>query len=146
MTNKNTVFNGNQQSAEYIQKRLIEFNMKQVPLEGTIVQEPINIVVKDSDDQIIGGINATIIQYWNRCHIDNFWVEERYRGTGYGRRLLKAIEKIAFNKGCRLIELETYSFQAPNFYIDNGYEIIGIVENHPQGHSQYFFKKVILMI
>lgn len=138
-----TIFDGNQQSAEYIQQQLIEFNMKQVPLEGTIIQEPINIVIKDSDDQIIGGINATIIRYWNRCHIDTFWVEETYRGAGYGRKLLNAIEKIAFNKGCRLIELETYSFQAPNFYMNNGYEIIGMVEDHPQGHSQYFLKKII---
>jgi len=141
---KNTVLDGNQESTEYIKKRLREFNMKQVPLEGTIIQEPINIVMKDSDGQIIGGINATIIQYWNRCHIDTFWIEERYRGAGHGRKLLEAIEKIAINKGCKLIELETYSFQAPNFYMNNGYEIIGIVENHPQGHSQYFFKKVIL--
>ena len=143
MTEKIIISDGNSESAEYIQKCLIEFNMKQVPLEGTIVQEPINIVIKDSDGQIIGGINATIIQYWKRCHIDAFWIEERYRSTGFGRKLLDSVEKIAIDKGCKLIQLETYSFQAPDFYMNNGYEIIGIVDNHPQGYSQYFFIKAI---
>ena len=142
---KIAVSEGNRQSAEYIQECLIEFNMKQVPLEGTIVQEPINIVIKDSEGLIIGGINATIIQYWKRCHIDVFWIDDRYRGAGYGRKLLKGVEKVAVDKGCKLIQLETYSFQAPNFYMNNGYEVIGIVENHPQGHSQYFFIKVITL-
>lgn len=62
MTEKITISAGNRKSAEYIQKCLIEFNMKQVPLEGTIVQEPINIVIEDRDNQVIGGINATIIR------------------------------------------------------------------------------------
>ncbi len=138
-----SIYEGNHESAKYIQKRLIEFNIKQVPFEGTIILEPINVVMEDGEGQIVGGINATIIQYWSRCHIDTFWIDEQYRGNGYGRKLLENVEKIAFDKGCKLIQLETYSFQAPNFYIKNGYEIIGVVKNHPEEHSQYFLKKVI---
>ena len=137
------VSEGNDKFAKYIQKKLIEFNMTQVPLAGTIAPEPINIVIQDDDSRLIGGINATLIRYWKRCHVDTFWIDERYRGTGYGKKLLELIEKIALDKGCTLLEMETYSFQAPKFYLKHGYQIIGIVENHPEKYAQYFFKKEI---
>lgn len=145
MRDRIIVSNGNDKFTECIQKRLIEFNMKQVPLDGIISPEPINIVIQDNDAKLIGGINATVIRYWKRCHIDTFWIEERYRGTGYGGKFLAYVEKVALDKGCTLLELETYSFQAPGFYLKHGYQIIGILENHPEEHSQYFFKKEISM-
>lgn len=44
-------------------------------------------------------------------------------------------------KGCRLILLDSFSFQAPDFYKKHGYREYGVVEDHPKGHSQHFLEK-----
>lgn len=51
------------------------------------------------------------------------------------------MEDFAVEKGCRFIYLDTFSFQAPGFYKKNGYEIFGMLEDHPKGFNQYFLHK-----
>lgn len=134
---------GNQQTGEYVKQRLIEYNLqKAVSLEGPLV-EFVYLVLKDADGLIVGGINATVKNNWGLCHVDIFWIDEKYRNCGYGGRLLQQVEEIAKGKGCMTVQLETASFQAPEFYRKQGYELIGTMEILPEGSSQYFFKKAI---
>ncbi|MCC5468009.1 GNAT family N-acetyltransferase [Pelosinus sp. Bkl1] len=100
--------------------------------------------MKDADNQILGGIIAFISNYWGRCSIDILWIEEKYRNLGYGSQLLRTIEEIAIKKNCNIITLNTASFQAPKFYIKQGYELYGILRNFPtEEHSEYSFKKTL---
>jgi len=138
-----TIMNGTIDDSSYIRQKLIQYNMTKVPLEGYLVIESLSLVIKDSEGLVVGGVNGTIIQYWKRCHIDILWVDERYRGSGYGDSLLKKVEEVAAEKGCAIIRLETYSFQAPEFYSKRGYEEFGRIDNHPEGHTQFFFKKIL---
>ena len=62
---------------------------------------------------------------------------------GYGSILLKEVEKIAKEKGCYLIHLDTFDFQAKDFYVKHGYEVFGVLDNCPPGHKRYFMKKDI---
>lgn len=63
-------------------------------------------------------------KFWWRNRYDVFlspsyrllWVDESVRHDGYGSQLLHEIEGIAKEKGCRLILLDSFSFQAPEFY------------------------------
>lgn len=54
-------------------------------------------------------------------------------------------ENISFivknEKECRLINLDTFSFQAPDFYKKHGYKVIGVSEDHPKGHNHYYLEK-----
>lgn len=68
-------------------------------------------------------------------------MEENLRGQGYGVELLRTAEALAKNKNCRLIKLDTFSFQAPDFYKKMGYEIYGVVENSPEGFNQFYLLK-----
>lgn len=47
---------------------------------------------------------------WNCLYIDILWVKEEFRKDGYGSALLNEVEKIAKEKGCRLIHLDTFDF------------------------------------
>ena len=88
---------------------------------------------------MIGGVAATM--YWEHVHIDFFWVDQRCRHAGHGSRLLREVERFAREQGCRLIVLDTLSFQAPEFYKKNGYQVFGVLEDHPRGFSQTFLQK-----
>lgn len=132
----------NKEEAELIVDRLVDYNLSNVPLK----QEPsfisINRVMENTNGEIIAGINS-IMYCWNCLFIDVLWVKEEYRKDGYGSKLLNEVEKIAKEEGCHLIHLDTFDFQAKDFYIKHGYEIFGILENCPLGHKRYYMKKSI---
>ncbi|EPS52323.1 acetyltransferase [Clostridium botulinum A1 str. CFSAN002368] len=81
---------------------------------------------------------------WNCIYIDVLWIKEEYRKDGLGTKLLKEVEKIAKEKDCHLIHLDTFDFQAKDFYIKHGYEIFGILDQCPENHKRYFMKKYIV--
>src|SRR5688500_7422316 len=63
---------------------------------------------------------------WNEaCELQHGWVRDVHRRRSVGTRLLRAFEEGARQRGCRLIYLDTVSFQAPNFYRKLGYRVAG---------------------
>ncbi|SDL93074.1 GNAT family N-acetyltransferase [Sediminibacillus halophilus] len=128
----------NQSAKDYIREKLIEHNMSQLPDQLKTPKESICFTASENGD-IIGGITGTM--YWQHLHIGFLWVDECHRSKGYGVQLLKQAEKLAEEKRCRLIFLDTFSFQAPEFYQKQGYQVFGVLEDHPQGFNQYFLQK-----
>ncbi|WP_428817146.1 GNAT family N-acetyltransferase [Clostridium butyricum] len=131
-----------EEEAELIVDKIVEYNLSKVP----IIQESsfiwINRVIIDTDGNIIAGINSKMY-CWNCLYIDVLWVKEEYRKSGIGSKILNEIEKVAKDKGCYLIHLDTFDFQAKDFYIKHGYDIFGILDECPQRHKRYFMKKII---
>ena len=70
-------------------------------------------VVNSPDDVIVGGVLGEL--YWDWFHIDLMWVQEEFRGRGFGKRLLMAVEDEARRCGAKNVFLDTFSFQAPDF-------------------------------
>jgi GNAT superfamily N-acetyltransferase len=129
----------NQRDSDFIRKKLIEYNMEKLPDELKTPNENISFVIKDEKGKIVGGITGNM--FWHHLHIDFLWVDQNVREKGYGSELLKKMEDFAIEKGCKLIYLDTFSFQAPEFYKKNGYEVFGTLEDHPKGFNQYFLQK-----
>ncbi|SEM20467.1 Acetyltransferase (GNAT) family protein [Mesobacillus persicus] len=131
------------EESEYIRKKVIEHNLSKLPDEVKHPVKNVSFILKDDEGKILGGITGTI--FWYCLHIDFLWVDESLRGKGYGKELLARIEKIASENHCRLIQLDTFSFQAPDFYQKYGYTIVGIVEEHPnKEHKQYYLTKKLM--
>ncbi|EHJ00809.1 GCN5-related N-acetyltransferase [Clostridium sp. DL-VIII] len=128
--------------AELIIDNLVSYNLSIIPK----IQEEsfifINRVIKNSENKIIAGINSKMY-CWNCLYIDSLWVDAGYRKFGFGTKLLNEVEMIARKRGCRLIHLDTFDFQAMDFYIKQGYEIFGVLENCPKNHRRYYMKKDI---
>jgi len=78
---------------------------------------------------------------WNIIYIDVLWVDQKYRKCGFGTRLLNEIEKIALEENCFLIHLDTFDFQAKDFYQKHGYEVFGVLDDCPESHCRYYLKK-----
>jgi hypothetical protein len=55
--------------------------------------------------------------------------------------LLQKVEDQAKSFGSKLLHLDTFDFQARDFYLKQGYEIFGTLENCPEGHNRYYFQK-----
>lgn len=132
----------NEEESELIVDKIVEYNLSKVP----IIQESsfiwINRVIVDTYGDIIAGINSKMY-CWNCLYIDVLWVKEEYRKEGLGSKILNEIEKVAKDKGCYLIHLDTFDFQAKDFYIKHEYDIFGILDECPQRHKRYFMKKII---
>ncbi|MFN2124148.1 MAG: GNAT family N-acetyltransferase [Candidatus Promineifilaceae bacterium] len=98
-------------------------------------------VLKDPEGEIAGGILGDI--YWNWFYIDLLWVKEELRGQGFGRSLLAQAEERARRQGAGNVYLDTFSFQAPDFYKQSGYEVFGELPDFPAGHTRFFMTKKI---
>ena len=96
-------------------------------------------VLRAPDEEIVGGlVGAT---FWDWLHIDLLWIREELRGRGYGHRLLTQAEDEARKRGAKHAYLDTFSFQAPEFYRQHGYQVFGELADYPPGHQLYFMKK-----
>jgi GNAT superfamily N-acetyltransferase len=97
------------------------------------------VVLKTPSGEIVGGaIGAT---YWDWFHLDLMWVKEELRGKGYGTLILLQAEEEARRRGATYVFLDTFDFQAPEFYKRYGYEVFGELPDFPAGHTRYFMKK-----
>lgn len=115
------------------------YNVSKVPAIADI-WTPLEFVAKDENGKEIGGILAGI-GYWNGLEIKILWVKDEYRKKGIGTQILKHVEKIAKEKGVTISMLDTFDFQAEEFYLKNGYTSIGEMTGFPKGHRRIYFSK-----
>ncbi|MGW6781032.1 GNAT family N-acetyltransferase [Brucella pseudogrignonensis] len=98
------------------------------------------ICIKDDDsEEVQGGIWTEMLFDWT--YIEILFVPERLRGRGLASQLLKQAEAIAISKGSVGMWLETFDFQAPDFYLRNGYEMFATLADYPRGSNRRFLFK-----
>ena len=96
-------------------------------------------VLQGDDQEIVGGIIAAT--HWDWLYIDLMWIKAEFRGQGYGSRLLAMAEEKGRELGAQNAYLDTFSFQALDFYKKYGYQIFGKLEDFPVGHQRYYMTK-----
>ena len=134
------IINCSENDVEYICDRLVEYNLRQVAKTQPIEFVNINKKIMDDEYNIIAGCIARMY-CWRVIYIDILWVDDKYRKQGLGTKLLKEIERVAEKEKCTLIHLDTFDFQAKDFYLRHGYEVFGVLEDCPENHCRYYLKK-----
>ncbi|MBP2649528.1 MAG: GCN5-related N-acetyltransferase [Firmicutes bacterium] len=130
--------NPKEQDIQEIWEQLLKYNLSH--LECKIVK-PIAIFVTDENDSKIGGISGETHGNW--LEIDYLWVDEKSRGAKVGSRLVRNVETEAQKRGCSYVFLNTFSFQAKDFYIKLGYKEVFTLEQYPiTGKRHYFVKQL----
>ncbi|AQR96249.1 GNAT family N-acetyltransferase [Clostridium saccharoperbutylacetonicum] len=132
----------NENEAELVVENLVNYNLSKVPKTQQQAFVWINRIIKNNDGEIIAGINSKMY-CWNCIYIDSLWVDRAFRKEGIGTKLLNEVERIAIEQGCKLIHLDTFDFQAKDFYIKQGYEVFGVLNECPYNHKRYYMKKNI---
>ncbi len=97
------------------------------------------VVMLTEADQWVGGVRGSV--YWDWLDIRYVWIDERIRGQGHGSAMLAELERLAQEDGARRARLSTFSFQAKDFYLRRGYEIVGELTDFPPGESLYWMRK-----
>lgn len=116
---------------------LMAFNEAAV---GPAVVQPLALYVRDEGPAIRGGLVGYLAWQW--LYVDLLWVDQTLRGQGHGRSLVNEAERIARDAGCVAARLETYEFQAREFYERLGYSIYAVLDGYPAGTRQYSLKKL----
>jgi N-acetylglutamate synthase-like GNAT family acetyltransferase len=71
------------------------------------------------------------------CELRQLWVEQPFRMSGFGTRLLTIAIDEARARGCQYVYLATHSFQAPDFYAKFGFETVAAITDMPLGHRSF---------
>ena len=98
-----------------------------------------SIFLKNSLGKVFGGIQA--FMGTESIYIDVLWVERNLQKQGYGKKLLDAAEQEAIKNGCVFSAVDTFDFQAEEFYLKSSYERVGELKNCWFGHSKFFLRK-----
>ena len=106
---------------------------------GPLDIKPLAILIKDADGRTIGGLWGLSLFRW--LMVELLFIPETLRKSGLGTEIMGEAERIARERGCIGIWLDTYSFQAPAFYKKLGFTAFGQVDDHPPGQTRIFMQK-----
>ncbi|PGZ97515.1 GNAT family N-acetyltransferase [Bacillus pseudomycoides] len=131
------------EDSDYIRKQLIAFNNSKVLGSEKSLVKDVCLTLKNDTEELVAGLIGNI--FWQCLHVNILWVSDSLRHKGYGSKLLLEAERIAKENHCNLIKLDTFSFQAPEFYKKHGYEVYGVIEDFPKGHTHYYLQKRLIV-
>ena len=127
------------EEAAYIGEKINEI----IPREVDADEEEFILKVENENGEIIGGCVATAYEYhWSRVLLVDLWVDEQYRHHGIGSMILREVESIAREKGCRVVTLGTASYMARPFYEKHGYTVFTTLRK-PSGYISYSLVKYL---
>jgi ribosomal protein S18 acetylase RimI-like enzyme len=129
----------NEKDKEFISESLFQYNCRK---SGINDFSEITIYLRNEADEIIGGIIGW--SRWGWSHIENLWIDELNRNKGYGGQLLSEFEEISLQRGCSFIDLDTFNFQAPSFYVKYGYKEMFVMDGIKHGITKHYLKKELL--
>jgi len=121
---------------QFLEDRLYEFNSVQT---GQDDGQLLAYFIRNDQQEIVAGLSGWT--WAHACEIRALWVHPSWRRQGYGRDLLEAAEQEAQDRGCKVILIGSYSFQAPAFYQKYGYELAWQLNDFPPGHQHFYLVK-----
>ena len=111
---------------EQLRNNLIFYN---VPHFEPVDEKPLGIFYDDAGVRR-AGLTGKLIGNWQL--IDLLWVEAS---------LLQAAEDAARDYGAKRVFLNTFRFQAPDFYLKHGYREVFRLDEFPYTGTKYYFTK-----
>lgn len=120
-----------------LREGIVNFNREVIKEKAT----HFNVYAKENN-QIVGG--ALVWEHSDALYIDVLWLNESYRKRGIGTKIVSMIDRVALDKGIPKIFVDTYAFQAQEFYQKHGFNSIGTIPGYLLGYDRIFLRKDIL--
>jgi GNAT superfamily N-acetyltransferase len=100
---------------------------------------PLLVFAREQSETVVGG---AVGRTWGECcELRQLWVADSHRRCGLGTRLVREVERSARQRGCRLLYLETFSFQAKPFYEKLGYQVAAEIKGFEDGIVKYLMTR-----
>src|SRR5438105_8448163 len=128
----------NPEDVQFLEDQIDQHNMLRT---GRRDFRPIALFLRDDQGNIVAGLCGFTWADW--LEIKFVWVREDLRGRGHGRHLIAAAEAEARARGCGHVWLDSYTFQAPAFYEQLGYEVFGELQDYPPPHNRVFLTRTL---
>lgn len=96
------------------------------------------LFVRSEAQAIRAGLVGHVYAGW--LFVKYLWVGAELRRGGIGRGLMTEAERRALALRCHSAWVDTFSFQAPEFYKKLGYREFARLD-YPPGHQRIFFRK-----
>jgi GNAT superfamily N-acetyltransferase len=98
------------------------------------------VLVRDPDTkQVVGGLHGRTSL--GLLRVEQFFLPEDLRRGRLGSRILAMAEEEGLRRGCTRAVLTTVRFQAPGFYLKQGWEVAARIECEPPGHTRFYMTK-----
>jgi GNAT superfamily N-acetyltransferase len=97
------------------------------------------LITAPGEAAVLGGLWGQ--SRWGAFHVDMIVVPEALRGMGVGTHLMARAEAEARERGCHLMWLDTYAFQARPFYERLGFEVFGQMDGPAPFYPRWFMRK-----
>jgi GNAT superfamily N-acetyltransferase len=94
-----------------------------------------------SGHAIAGAVGRT---WGENAELQQIWLPDSLRKHGLGSNLLSEFEAAARQRGCKLVYLETWSFQARGFYEKNGYRVVLEISGFADSLSKFTMTKQLV--
>ena len=102
-------------------------------------ENAVSIFAHDAAGALVGGINGS--SHWHWLYIRNLWIAETWRNRGVGERLMTEAERLARERACVGLYLDTFDPDAERFYRRCGFTTFGRIEDFPPGHARRFLSR-----
>jgi GNAT superfamily N-acetyltransferase len=132
---------GDDEFKRYLQEILNEHHETAYPSMEVPKSRRFMVRVTNERDRVVGG--ALIWAYWGWLDVSLVALKKKVRGRGLGRQLMAVIEEKAREQGCTRLRVETFGHEV-GFYQSLGYQIVGHLEDYPEGYSYYWLRKDLL--
>ena len=127
---------GNERDVNEIHEMLKKYNRSHRETSQNI---PIGVFLEGEMGRKLAGLTGETFGNWLCIHF--LFVSEQLRGKGIGSKLLAAAESEARQRGCKYAFVDTFSFQAPEFYKNHGYQEVFTLEEYPYTGKRHYYTK-----
>ena len=136
---KMVIANDDGKDREYLHQMVQKYNRQY--FEKAEFQN-ISVCLKNESGEIQAGLAATVRGCW--LLVWELWVKEELRGQNIGSDILKEAEEEAKRRGCQYVLLDTFEFQAPEFYKKKGYREVFVYQEHEITGKHYYLSKALV--
>ena len=107
---------------------------------GASDARPLALLVSDPETKkVVGGLLGRT--YLGLLTVERFFLPEDLRRDRLGSRILAMAEEEGRRRGCTRAVLSTLHFQAPGFYLKQGWEVAARIDCEPPGHTRFYMTK-----
>ena len=127
-----------EQDEDTIFQGLLEYNLARIEDKNP---KDLGVYLQDEKGEMLAGLIGNTHGNW--LTVKFLLVSEKLRGQSIGSQVLRKAEETAKERGCKYAFLDTFSFQAPEFYKKYGYKEQFTLEEYPVKGKRYYFTKTL---